>query len=203
MPPSASGKGGSRPPSASGKGGSRPPSARQRAQTAPASFSKGLCQCCDDPALACTMWCCGPTATGQIYERMTSTPGSCLCISTVLWGVFFVSSILMAVGNAYMENVVYAEIGTIKLIDRENLTRATVVYSISSVVSFVGALLSTCALCIARRRIRDRDNIQAGPCGDVGDCCVTYWCGCCALTQMFSHENANGQSYNILSTTGS
>ena len=109
----------------------------------------------------------------------------------------------MAVGNAYMENVVYAEVGDVQLIDRENLTRGTVVLSISSVVSFLGALISTCALCTTRRRMRDRDHIEAGSCGDAEDCCVSYWCGCCALTQMFVHDGVNGQRYNLLSATGS
>lgn len=192
------------PPSAIARDGSRPP-AGQRARPAPppAHFSKGLCQCCDDPGFACTMWCCGPTATGQMYERTTSTPRSCVCISTALWGIFVVTSTLMMVGNAYRENVVIAQIGDLQFIDQENLARATALFAVSSVFSLLGALISTCTLCIARRRIRDRDKIAPGSCGDLEDCCVSYWCGCCALTQMFFHEKVDGHNYNLLSTTGS
>ena len=107
----------------------------------------------------------------------------------------------MSIGNAYMEGVLYVENDEV-YINMENLSRATVILSVSSTFSFLGSIISTCVLCNARRRIRDRDNIKTGGCGDIEDCCDTYWCGCCSLTQMFYQEKVDGYSYNLISTTG-
>ena len=191
------------PPSTISRGGSRAP-VGQRARSAappPSDFSKGLCQCCDDPGFACTMLCCGPTATGQLYERITSTPRSCFYISIALWGIFFLTSTLMSVGNAYLENAWYVEDDEVH-INMDKVSQSTVILSLSSTFSFLGSVISTCVLCNARRRIRDRDNIKTGGCGDLEDCCVTYWCGCCSLTQMFYQEKVDGNNYNLVSNTG-
>ena len=192
------------PPASLPRGGARPPVGRTARQPPiPTRFSQGLCQCCNDPNLACTMWCCGPTATGQIYERITVTPRSCFYISTALWSILFLGSTLMSVANAYFDGVVYMDSHGGIAVDNDKLTTGTIIMTVGSSVSFLGTLISTCVLCSARQRIRSRDNIAPETCGDLEDCCVAYWCGCCALTQMFAHEGVAGHSYNLVSTTGS
>ena len=165
-----------------------------RKEKPPRDFRIALCDCCTDPALACTMCCCGPTATGQIYERVTRVPRSCLAISALLWTLFFIEGTLSSVGQRLSIDAVIYETGT--------LAPSYVVLAVAGAIASVAGLISTCVVCSARRRVRARDNIRPSACGQCEDCCVAYWCTCCALNQMFVHEGATSNSYELCAAQG-
>ena len=91
---------------------------------------------------------------------------------------------------------------TVCTVDWNRIRIAYVIGGISGLVALMGAILGTYALCVRRRRIRDRDRIPEGACGGLDDCCVSYWCGCCSLLQMFRQERITGGSYRLCSQTG-
>lgn len=167
----------------------------------PARFSRGLCGCFADVPLACAVCVCQPTANGQMYERATAQPRSCAYIASVLWGVWFLTSLLASVGSAYVDNAIVVDDDGVRVAD-SNLRTGSVVLAISSAVSGVGTLVSTAVLCAARKRIRDRHRIVTGECGNCEDCCVAYWCGCCLVAQLFAHEGVTSDDYSVLSATG-
>ena len=157
-------------------------------------WSSGLCDCCEDPLLACSMCICPCNATGQVYERSTRTSGSCLWVAALLWALFFVTQILQSTSNSFSQ--AYAE---------ETTTDATPMIVLSSLAgsfAFFTTVAGTYFLCVARRTLRKKENIQEGACGGCDDCCVSYWCGCCSLTQMFRQYNVTGQSYRTCTVSG-
>jgi len=55
-----------------------------------------------------------------------------------------------------------------------------------------------------RKAIRERDNIPNDTCcGVSNDCCIPFWCTCCAVSQMARHTtDYNMNSAMLCSTTG-
>jgi len=67
----------------------------------------------------------------------------------------------------------------------------------------LGYVVVACYLLMTvRMKIRAGDQIPEGCCGGCDDCCVSYWCHCCAIAQMFSHLGVKG-SYELGAHTGS
>ena len=147
------------------------------------TWKAGLCACADDPSLSCFVCCCGPNATGQVYERAYG--GGCLSIAAFLWLVYLFSE------ASYQSSDYVADPDL-----------SGILLGIASTLLFVGALWSTYFLCVARRWMRRRDSIPEGCCGEADDCCVSYWCGCCALVQMFRQEEVGGKTYRACTATG-
>lgn len=185
-------------------------------------FKQTLFGCCSDPALACSLLFCSCTATGQLYARVTKYPQSCCLIAVGLWAVFCITSVLNGIQNGL---AVDADVRKSEHEDRQEAqlltqlltqpgsgegvleeeewvnphrTAMIVLAYAGGTVGFLGTVLSTIALCVARREQRKRDGIDPQLCGECEDCCVSYWCGYCTLAQGFAQEGITGANYNPL-----
>lgn len=152
---------------------------------APAAFRRGFCDLCADPQLLASVVCCSCTATAQMYARVAHRPARCYPIALTLWATVFLGSVLMSVQNA--------------------LHRGSVAFGLVSsagiLVGFAGTLVSTSALCYARRRQRVRDRIEEGCGGALSDCCESYWCPWCVLSQTMAQEGITSDTYDPWSPT--
>lgn len=167
---------------------------------APKEWSHGLCDCCEDASLSCSVCLCECNAAGQMYERTTKR--GCLLISSVLWITFLVSQSMSDTATALAataEREVCAWWGAcITVVDWDQVTASQVVGAIAGGVGMITAVLGTYAVCVSRRRIRERDGI---PGDDCDDCCSSFWCGCCSLVQMLRQDKITGTTYRPCSAT--
>lgn len=153
--------------------------------THPAAFRRGFCDLCADPQLLASVVCCSCTATAQMYARVAHRPAWCYPIALILWATVLVGSVLMSVQNAlHRGSVAYGAVA-----------------AAGSLVGFAGTLVSTSALCYARRRQRVRDHIEEGWCGPLSDCCESYWCPWCVLSQTMAQEGITSDTYDPWSPT--
>jgi Cys-rich protein (TIGR01571 family) len=86
-----------------------------------------------------------------------------------------------------------------EVVDWDQVGAAYVVGVFACVSGFALSILYIVVVCTSRRRLRARDAI---PPNDCEDCCVGYWCVCCALVQMFRQERIAGGAYAPCSATG-
>ena len=160
-----------------------------------------LFACCEDGTLSCYALCCSCNATGQIYQRLTKQPGSCLLIAGVLWMLFIVTQVLNSTSMALVNSLtqctdVLSFICFLSDDFRSTAAAANVTSQVAALTGLIFTVVLACFLCTSRRRIRTRDSIPAGECGETcDDCCTAYWCGCCSIVQMLRHENITGDNY--------
>ena len=178
-----------------------------RAAAAPPAgkWSSNLCAVCDDPTLCCTVCVCSCNAAGQVFERTTGRPNTCLIISIFGWFVFIVSQVASQVSQTVGRTAVTTECAWLfcrDVVDWDQVTVASIVGGIGALVGMAGAVVTTYVICTARRRVRERDRIPQGDCcGGCDDCCVSYWCSLCSLVQLLRHEGIDGGSYRPCTTT--
>lgn len=153
-----------------------------------------LCDCCDDPQLCCAVCWCGCSATGQLYQRATGR--GCFGIAALLWILFALSQVLSQVSSqfdaAWRRD---AHAGASPW-----ATPALTFGALAGAVGLASLAVSTALVGFVRRRMRARDKIAAA-CG-CEDCCVAYWCNCCALIQMLRQEGVDGNRYAACSEDG-
>ena len=160
----------------------------------PGRWSTRLFGCCEDPLLACNMCVCPCSATGQVYERATQSRGSCLWVSGLLWVLFFITQSLQSTGNAFSEAYMEESI--------QDAAPMTILSAVAGTFALFSTVASTYFLCVSRRLVREADGIPEGGCGPCDDCCVSYWCGCCSLTQMFRQYGVTGEKYRACTASG-
>ena len=164
-----------------------PPS---RARTPPPrAWRHGLFDC-GDAALCCAVAFCQCNAAGQMYQRTTG--GGCLGVSALMWFLFVLTQTLGSSSNALA-----------RAYERDDglATANAVVGALAGVFGLVTTIAGTYFLCVSRRALRARDRIPPGACGDLDDCCVSYWCGCCSLVQMLRQEGVTGAQYRACTAT--
>ena len=86
--------------------------------------------------------------------------------------------------------------------DMGAITTSSIINSISGLLAFVSTVTTTIIVCRARKAVRERDSIPPGSCGACDDCCVSYFCQCCALHQIFVQESVSSKNYKLCSATG-
>lgn len=173
-------------------------------QQLPQKWTRGLCDCCEDPTLACTTYFCSCNAVGQLYQRLTKEP-RCQCIAAVLWFLFLLSSVLSTIGQIQTQTAVRKitlYIYEVTVVDWNQITTGMILSTIAGSVGFTGTVLATYALCVSRKRMRARDRIPIQQCGDLEDCCVSSFCSCCVINQMFAQEKVSGTTYSLFSVIG-
>ena len=151
-------------------------------------------------------WCLPVVLAGQIYQRMKFNV--CGCPAT---NGGYQSTCMIMTGLFVLYLVLYS---TLMAIFPPNITFTTtsggsVIYSSTPnpaySVGFVFALCYFIALVRGRMEMRLRYEIRPDCCGEgcCGDCCVMYWCSCCALLQMHRHTHDEFQHrYHMCSNTG-
>lgn len=145
----------------------------------------GLCECCEDPTLACTVCWCGCNATGQAYQRATGS--GCFWISIVLWALFILTQSMNSTANSLNANVD----------TNDNVVGMSVVRGLAGLLGLISTIATTYFVCTSRRIMRERDAIPTGWCGSCSDCCIGWWCSCCALIQMFRQDSITGKEYRL------
>ena len=185
--------------------------ASQNATNTRGSWVSGLCNFCEDPRLCCVLCVFNCNGLGQIVQRSTNRAGSCFVISCIMWGVFVTTQILSQVSNVTAQSATteirYYDFSKNKWdttvhVDEEEMSVAIIIGSVSCLIALIGSVLTTYWLCTARRIIRTRDRIPEGRCGSCDDCCVSYWCSCCTLIQLFRQEQVDGIDYRLCSPLG-
>ena len=79
---------------------------------------------------------------------------------------------------------------------------ALAIHNFMTLVLFVFVLYFLIATCRTRRQIRTKYAIPPSCCQDgLDDCCCTYWCTCCVVSQMARHTN-DYDEYPVLCCTG-
>lgn len=171
----------------------------------PREWKHGLCDCLEDGTLCCSVCWCQCNSAGQVYERAVRSGGACFVVSVSLWGLFLVSQILSQTANAFAITAVERECTIWGLcatvVDWDKVTTAQVLGGMAGIAGFASVVLTTCVLCTARKRMRHRDGIEQGTCGDCDDCCVSYWCGCCSTIQMLRQGGVDGHAYRPCTST--
>lgn len=152
--------------------------------------------CCDDPDLACGVCACLPNAVGQVYEVTTRARGTCLPVSCLLWfllaAVQMVGGIANALVHTAFETTCTAGSGCMLHADWNQVSVAALLGVLAALLGCIGSGVAAYFVCTSRRVLRARDGIPPGACGD---CCVSYWCTCCALVQMLRHMGVTGATY--------
>ena len=149
----------------------------------PKSWRHGLCECCEDPSLACSVCWCGCNATGQAYQRATGS--GCFWVSILLWGLFILTQFMNSTSSSLNANI------------DVNDDTVSIVGGLAALFGLISTIATTYFVCTSRRIMRDRDEIPAGSCGGCDDCCVGWWCSCCALIQMFRQDSITGNRYRM------
>ena len=178
-------------------------SAGKRPSPPPKQWLHGLCTCCDDPSLCCTVFWCSPNATGQAYQRMTKRTSACLLVAVGGWALVIATQIFSQTGNALGNTAVERDCVGSLCVERTNWDRVAIANTLGAIGGIVGLASSvyfTYFVCTSRRMIRERDGIPEGCCSGCDDCCVAYWCMCCALVQFFRQERVH--HYRLCEPTG-
>lgn len=152
----------------------------------PQYWKHGLCDCCQDPGLCCKVLICQPNATGQSYQRATGK--GCIGISVFLWTMFILSQILTQTSSSITNGSLDLETDDIMFI-------SSILGGIAGLIGLISTIAGTYFICTSRRVMRERDRIENGICGDLDDCCVSYWCACCSLIQMFRQDDIRSVNY--------
>lgn len=154
----------------------------------PRAWRAGLCDCCEDPPLACTVCLCSCNATGQTYQRVTG--GGCGAVALALWILFALSQATSQTSNS------------LQMSDEDHTSTVRVLGGISGALAFASSIVSTYFVCTTRRAVRARDAIPEGACGACDDCCTAYWCGCCSLVQLLRQDKVTGAAYKPCTKLG-
>ena len=143
-------------------------------------WSSELCDWCGaGQGMCCAAYCCNWVTGAQLYEKVLAKKGACMRIAPTLLVIY----VVRALADTMLRlNPVLDEEGQVNLM--------FIVYSNVYWVSFLLLTIgSTYVLMHVRKRIREKDRIGTGCCGESEDCCCAFWCGCCVNIQIFSHLN--------------
>ena len=133
-------------------------------------WRNGFCDCCSQcsKALFWLSWCCSPVSLGQIMTRMgLNWLGE--SEEHVDHSAFYFLSIAWAI--IYVYYIIFIGLAG----------------GVAWAVFFCFWLYVLVMMIKTRMHIRKRYNIEGSA---FGDCCASYWCGCCTLVQMATHTAA-------------
>ncbi|KAL7503954.1 hypothetical protein ACHAXN_001684 [Cyclotella atomus] len=152
-----------------------------------------LCACCGlgcfHPSL-CMAYCCPMLLLAQVMTRLKLTwsaqeggnaaqASSTFRILAFLWIAFIGLQVIQQVLKVLSLNyeVEHGE---------PNVTGAFMVLLLNLVV-MAFSILFLVITCNTRRHIREKYQIPEQQCHGCEDCCCTYWCTCCTISQMARH----------------
>ena len=166
------------------------------ARSRPASWTTGLCSCCDDCCSCCAVsWClfscCGMfVPLGQLWERLKGPKGACLWIVAGLLSLALVKRVVTRMNaNKFLDGMkddiderrfefdlmssveVWGTLYYKYLTD--GVSQSSPVVFILDVTVFVAAVF---ILAKVRAAVRSRDNIPEVHCSGCEDCCCAFWC---------------------------
>ena len=116
-------------------------------------------------------------------------------VAGLLWSLFVATEVIQGTGNALTD--AYMRDTSI------DPTPMHVISALAMTMGFLSTVAGTYFLCSSRRIVRHDANIPSGSCGHADDCCVSYWCGCCTLVQLFRQFGVRGNGYRPCTPDGS
>lgn len=175
----------------------------------------GLCDCCVMGcchAHLCLAWRCAPCALGQVMTRMNLSPfadpylrgtshtrrwTTCRIMSLVY---FVMIVVLYSLAIAVTPHPYVDQDGVVHHDPKRPSPFWTLVYHLLAVSWTIYLLL---AICKTRAYVRQTYGIPETSCRGCEDCCCSYWCPCCTISQMARHT-ADYRTYHgaCCSSTG-
>lgn len=139
-------------------------------------FSLGICH----PSLCCAFWC-DKISMAQIMTRLSLTwlgePGQRVATQNT----FKVVILLLC---SYIMYSTSLEIASLQFTP---LTTPPLLIALKSIGSGLFFMWTIYSLCRTRQNLRRQYSIPEERCQGCEDLCVTFFCGCCALSQMARH----------------
>ena len=164
-------------------------------------WSSGLCDCFSECTSCCAVFWCGPTVLGQLAEKLSRRPKTCVAIATLIWaGAVAHMLIKSRSSKLYMlsKTTNIPVYWSTFLFER---------FSVLYLLAMAGAIVSLILLLAIRRHIRHRDGIapttMKDPCIDAFDDLVcSLCCSACVTCQIMRHEKLTEGRYKLCSPTG-
>lgn len=167
----------------------------------PGQHVDGLASCCNDKKVCLAVCCCSFITTGQLYERVTGSKGSCIKIAALIGLCFLVQMALSSRCTVIKESVYYTEAGPVRI--QETTFSNDPVCTVFNVSGFVAAVTILFVLTKVRTLVRAKYNIPPTCCGSCDDICCACCCGPFVQCQLFRHLGTMENSkYALQSPTG-
>ena len=146
------------------------------------AFKQGLCDCCNQCCcLFCAGWWCGPTMISQLFQiEVRPIHGTCDKYAKILWTILVFATLFDVLARV-------ADLRVLGLV------------GFMAQIGF--AIFSTWILVQVRRSIRYRYRIAAECCGDLEDCCCSFWCSCCTTIQIAHQLGITNQNFQLCAPT--
>jgi Cys-rich protein (TIGR01571 family) len=162
----------------------------------------GLCDCFDDCCSGSFWmgWCCFPILLGQVMQRMnlscigtpTSDASKTCMIVTSIYVVLFI--LLFILDLFYVKDQQ-------QMPGQGNLGQGGL-FVFSNIMNCLFVFFLIMHMCL-RNFMRKKYSIPSDCCGDCGDFCIPFWCGCCSVIQLHRHTHDEDQyPYNCGTATG-
>jgi len=172
-------------------------------------WRSNLCSWCDAGCgMCCAATCCAFITGPQLYEKVLGQKGACM-----RWFIpmlFF--TVLVRIGDLVVRSSVPVNVVLVNSTSGEDTKELNTTYFVFLFVALGGGIgmtvLTTIVLSAVRKRIREKDQIDAPSCGgNEGcgneDCCCSFWCGCCVTIQIFNQVNMRCETgYQLCSPEG-
>jgi len=156
-------------------------------------WKKELCECCADNGMCGAACCCPFITIPQLNEKYLGKPGTCQKYAIVLLIFYVAYNLFGQIVQNTPPTTIRGEINT------SYFTFA----GLQAACYLAYAVVATSILMTVRKLVRTKDNIPAAACGECEDCCCSFWCPCCTITQLFAQGEvkcANG--YQLCSPEG-
>ena len=150
---------------------------------------------CQPSGMCWAAFCCPFITAPQTYAKYLGQPRAFRKWAVIVF-VFYAAYLLLG-QVAQNTPVIFESTGQI------DTTMYFVFSSGSNVCYLISAFVITFLLMTVRKLVRNKDNIPAASCGEMEDCCCSFWCPCCTTIQIFAQGEISCQNgYQLCSPEG-
>jgi Cys-rich protein (TIGR01571 family) len=164
------------------------------------SWRDGLCNCFAQgpchPSLCLTFWC-APLALAQVMTRMKlnwcgqrkgdqAAGKTCLTI-LLLFCAYIVTDYALDFLAIHYAPTTQEQANNNNDMMPEYSTQYWIIYSVRMALRLIFIVYMLLVSIRTRKFVRDTYDIPEQQCGGCEDCCCSYWCSCCTISQMSRH----------------